>query len=753
MSFCPRPPKTTRTAFGPPATKTVNAPAPRDETCGPSSSEVITGGGSSSETTVFVPGPPGPQGPRGWGFKWEGEFALNKQYRAQSDTEFASVVEYMGQTWIAVADNISTTEENPEFEPGVAPEWELVAAKGEGGALVGEDKSFFDSLKDDVFDWFKNASLGEILLAGAAAVGVVWAGTKIVEALLPDADGSGDGQADTRYNGSPGLVTTGIQQPGLVETLESLCEFAGIPYDTSALVDEPISFAGANTTSVRSIIDQLSLAYQFEVVDTSGVYKFVPRAATPVKTLALDDIGFGSSDIAPPPFVTKRVQGIDLPRSVTLTYFSEDTDYNQFTQTSNLVTYAEGQDVKLEAPVVLSHQKAKQISELALIQSHLERTSFSFNTTYKHIDLEPGDVILHPTIGAARITKLSEDQEGILKFEAVDAGAAEGVDGSNLVVEVPPASNNVPLSLGYSQGFFIDPGNINDADTGVRMLVAVHGFGRAGWPGAQIFVSENNGASYEQVGTAFQEATIGLVATATPAASYYTFDNTTTITVQVKTNSLLSVSELDVLNGRNWALVGQEIIGFKNAVLVGERTYQLSGLLRGRQGTEQFIGTHVANELFVLLDSAIVRLDWQPVDRNSVKKYKVVTIGSSLDRVDAEDVFMVSNNLRMWTVHSAKITKVGADFQLSWKERVRYNNGLRDGAEIEHDPDWAGYGIAIMSSDESSIVNTYTTTSETFTYTSAMQTADFGAPQLGLKTQVVQLSRTGAPGYPTRVNT
>lgn len=762
MSLCSRPPKTKKTAYGAPATKTVGAPAARDESCGPSVSTVVSGGGSNSTTSTVVAGPAGPAGPmgpagpagadgtngtNGWGFEWKGPFALNVQYYAQADNQLASVVSYMGSSYIAVADNISMTEENPEHEPGVSSSWQLVAEAGAGG-LNAQDQTFFDSI-GSIYDWVKNATLTDLIGAGVIAAGIVLAGSVIVDMFSND--GSGDGSADSRFSGSDGYVPIGYVAPDIKEVLNALCSFANIPHDTSSLPDEECMFVIGNNTSIRTIIDQLSLAYQFEMVDTAGVLKFVPRAATAVKTLTNDDIGYDKSPVPPARYLAKRFQGIDLPRSVTLNYMAEDTDYNTMTQTSQLFTFQEGQDVNLSVPVTMSHAKAKQVTEIALIQSHVERMQYKFTVNYNHLDLEPGDVIETP-MGVIRISRITELEEGLLEIEGTDAGVAESVLSSDLEVAVPPASTNVPLSLGYSQGLFFDPTNLTDNDTSVRLYCAVHGYDRAGWPGAQIWVSVDGGATYAVVASTNAEATIGLVATPVPSADYHVWDNTTSITVQLKTNELVSKSELGVLNGENFCMIGNEIIGFKNAVLTGPKTYTLTGLLRGRQGTEWAVDGHVANELFVLLDSALVKLEWPDSDRNKSKKYKVVTIGSSLDKVDAQDVFMYSNNKRLWTVHGQKLEHLGSDWRFTFKERVRFNNDLQSGTEITHDSDWAGFGIAIYDSTGTNIVKTYTTQSELWTYTAAMQTTDFGSVQSSIKSKITQLSQLGAPGYPITLN-
>jgi hypothetical protein len=402
--------------------------------------------------------------------------------------------------------------------------------------------------------------------------------------------------------------------------------------------------------------------------------------------------------------------------------------------------------------VTLSDSRAKQIAELALINSHLERMNYKFSTTYKFISVEPGDILNSP-MGLIRILKVTEVDEGVLEFEACDAGSDAALSASNQNIQAPttPSAPAVTTSLGYSGAFWLDPTNLNDQDTGVRVYAAPHGFGRAGWPGAAIYMSEDGGLTYEQIGTASQEATLGIVETAVSSADYHVWDETTQITVKLNSGTLLSKSELAVLNGDNWAMIGQEIIGFKNATLIADKTYRLTGLLRGRQGTEQYVGNHQANELFCLINSALIKIDLADSDRGTTKKFKVVTIGSSLDKADAEDVHIVSNNTRMWPVYNPVIALSGQDWVISWRERVRFDNQIKDFATTNHDPDWAGFGVAILDAD-GKVKSSYVVQGTSVTYTKAQQVADFGTLQAGIKVSIVQMSQKWGGGYPTVIN-
>jgi hypothetical protein len=74
-------------------------------------------------------------------------------------------------------------------------------------------------------------------------------------------------------------------------------------------------------------------------------------------------------------------------------------------------------------------------------------------------------------------------------------------------------------------------------------------------------------------------------------------------------------SEASVLAGSNMALLGEEIMQFTTAEALGNRRFRLSGLLRGRRGTEHAVAGHALDERFVLLDPAAMLALPMPLER------------------------------------------------------------------------------------------------------------------------------------------
>jgi hypothetical protein len=293
---------------------------------------------------------------------------------------------------------------------------------------------------------------------------------------------------------------------------------------------------------------------------------------------------------------------------------------------------------------------------------------------------------------------------------------------------------------------------MNSSDNEPRCYSAIHGFGAVGWPGAVLFQSTDGGNSYSPIQTIMKESTWGMVTNATTNHDYHSWDNDTTITVTLKTGKLMNATDIAVYNKTNWCMIGQECIGFKYATLVSDKTYTLSGLLRGRQGTEYACSTHVANELFVLLDSAPAIISVPESERGAIHWYKVCTIGADLSAVDGQQVQVLGNNTVPWQVCNPVITNSLNTWTIAWTERPRFINDLKDSADINHDDDFGGYAVIVYGPDGTTIKRNELVFAPTWSYTPQMQLDDFANIQSHLKIKVALLSKKFGSGVALSIN-
>lgn len=286
----------------------------------------------------------------------------------------------------------------------------------------------------------------------------------------------------------------------------------------------------------------------------------------------------------------------------------------------------------------------------------------------------------------------------------------------------------------------------------LRIGVAPDG---ADWNGAAVYRSDDGG---EAGGNTFNllaglegAATFGAIITSLATGTTVTWDQFNQVEVLLTAGSLASVSELAVLNGANAALIGDELVQFQNAELIGERTYRLSRLLRGRQGTEWAVGSHTAGDRFILLSPALYTT---AIPNNLIGRqlfYKAVSVGNSLGNTDQITFTYTGRNLKPFApVHVAGVRDSSGNLTISWVRRSRVDAEWRDGVDIPLGEESERYEVEIYSG--LTLKRTIATTSPTASYSAAEQTADFGSTQSSVSVKVYQLSAVVGRGYAASAN-
>lgn len=791
----------------------LTPPAARFNSCGASNNTDTTiaprPDGEVITNTVCCPqpGPPGPQGDTGCsrGFLYRDAWASGTDY-AIYDPDFDVcnddvVLGSDGNLYICILDHIA----DASTEPGVGGSWAtywslyLEGTKGKaineiadgncfkagelgvfGGCTYSADQdicvsdadpdtypdfyldggfywtlvscpdeaSWFDELLNGFGNkWIKDiAQWGLEKILGSFLEETILGGTEAETAFNYDG-----GNVDTNYNGTACINYTAA--PNLQDVVARICDLRGIDsslYDVTQLPTNSINMTLATSTTGRNVLDMLSLAYQFGMVDV-GVLKFIPHApAASVKTLTLyDDLGYASEGMLPPaPYSVKRLQAYDLPREVNITYMSQANAHEKFVQTATLETQTDGVITNIEVPMSLSEQEAYDIAERILTNAHIGRTTYSFTTSYRNIELEPEDIITVESLGDLRIMRLEESSEGgLLNIVAVDAANNTYMGTtSNITPASPPPYTETPKIVSASSGIvFESPIMFPLGSDMLRFRLAPHGYGVPGWAGCDIYysVDGNTWIEYKQ---ATKEASWGYVATALSGGS------PATITVEMKTGTLSSYtggSPIDLKNG-NIVLVGQEIIGFQTATDLGGGVYELTDLTRGMYGTEQHISTHANKEVLIVLDDKIINFDVKANNLGSTYYFKFVTKGSDISTATSVSYTLNGKSRRPWQVDNLTAVKACCtieDWGISWDMRNQLDvDG--DGNIIQTAPEmFGGFRLNILNPGDDTVVRSVTTQKNEYVYKKEWQIEDFGTAQASIRIDIAQIDRVVGLGY------
>lgn len=547
--------------------------------------------------------------------------------------------------------------------------------------------------------------------------------------------------------------------PALSTVVQEICEQAGLTagdLNVTALTDSVDGYIIPRPIPARSALEQLQKAYFFDVVESDDVLKFVKRGGASAVSIPVDDLAASlddQGDEEPIAEITRRDEP-QVPWQVTVTAFNKDAAYQETSEYARRLVTRSKEHVIEELPIVLTPARIAQVADVLLYNAHTGRTPYRFKTGPKYAKYEPADVATIDSGSAlhrVRITAKREalpliEWEGVLDVAAAYSSSAVG--GSSMAdsgsVGFPGPTNLALLDIPI----------LRSEDDNVGFYAAMSGM-TDGWRGA-VLLSSPDDAAFSQAGSLTLGAIQGTASTALGDSAGNAWDGANTVEVTLNAGTLSSATALDVLNGANTALLGGEIIQFQTAELVSGTKYRLSGLLRGRRGTEQYMGAHAIGERFVLLRSGGLLRVTQPASEIGITRYyRAVSFGESSGSVASRALANEANGLKPLSVahlNGSRHDPATNDWKVLWVRRARVDWDWRDRVDAPLGETSESYEVDIINTSTLAVVRTLTSSTPTATYTAAQQTTDFGSAQSSIRVRVYQISTTVGRGFVKEAN-
>ncbi|MGK9234767.1 phage tail protein [Inquilinus limosus] len=559
----------------------------------------------------------------------------------------------------------------------------------------------------------------------------------------------------------------------LSRIVSELCGRVGLSaddIDVTELTDILPGYAIARQITAREGIQPLSDLFLLDQVERDGKIRFQRRGRPVARQLTEDDL---IRDGDGPTLSETRRQEVDLPAAVTITFSDPDRDYQEQTITARRMqlpqpTMWSSNKLGMEIAAALKADTVKQQAEKLLYSAWTERVDYTLPTSWANADLDPADVVQltmnDGSVHRFRLTSVDLGADLTVEAKAVGEEAAQYVS----IVKADPGDfpqQHLPYA-GPTRLIILDTVLLRDQDDGggstTRAYVAMGGYGQEGWRSGLVYRGYDP-ATLETVASTTAEITWGTALTALPDTDRpFATDEVTELVVLLATNldrGLSNVTQLEMLNGANAAALirgdGQaEIIQFRNAEETAPGTWRLTGLLRGRRGSDVFTGGHDAGDTFVLLDPLAMDTIGLPVAQIGVPfYYKGVASGARLDRAELMFEGLSGNDLRPYAPVHVRAAWSGSDIAFSWVRRTRLGGELRDGDfPVPLGEAFERYEVDILSAaggtgPSGAVLRTLTTDAPTVLYTAAQIAADFGAAPASLRLVVYQISAAVGRGF------
>ena len=542
------------------------------------------------------------------------------------------------------------------------------------------------------------------------------------------------------------------EEVALSEIVSDLSVRAGLTtgqIDVTELVDPVRGYAISSQGSVRAAVEPLQAAYAFDPVESDLLVKFPKRHKSAVVTIADDDLAASEDGSSPALLATVRQQEVELPKSVNVVYLNADQDYQNGTQLSRRELTSSEMAETVNLPIALTDSRAKAISDRLLFAAWAERERHKFSTSRKYAKYEPGDVV-SANSRTIRITNKTETAAGVVQWEGVDVPTPMvHVQGA----VAPPGLGFIPPTLPAAQGTtltLLDIPLLSDTDPMYGHYLAMASDTSDAWRGATVYKSTDAGVTYSAIYSGTVADTVGAATSILGTfAGGNIFDESSSVTValDVGAGTLSSATEIAVLNGANAALLGDEILQYKTATLTGTRTYVLTGLLRGRRGTEWAMSGHASGDAFVKLPTAN-SINAPFAELSQERLYKCITVGNELQSSAAQ---AFTNHgvaaLPYAPVHLGGGRDGSQNLTIIWTRRTRTGGAWSDNADVPLGEVAEFYSVRIYTSSSwATIKSEWVSGVATYDYTAAQQVTDFGSTQSTVYFDVRQL---GSYGYGT----
>jgi hypothetical protein len=542
------------------------------------------------------------------------------------------------------------------------------------------------------------------------------------------------------------------------------------------LLDSAVAFG--------NVISNLSKVYDFLYYEIDGKINFrrVGRGSDLAvdHLLTVDDMGNveggeGGGGVLLPTTMPTFDQ---IPAGVEIRYLDWDFDMAQNSQQfrrSNfpIVTTLSSQIAQYDVPIIMTGADVRKRCAQLAFRDYTAAISHELRLSQYFADITPG-MVLQVNFPARNRSYIIQTVEvtwnGDWSFsvggtnysmsDEVDVDLSE--EQSGILTSPSPAGNP---SLPYAFDIPLLSGRDEPAAADAQTIIYI-GVGpktkQDDWQSAQLHASVGRDA-YGLVYTGTQPVLHGRMLTTLPDTDVPFSEDSSEYEIgglSLTDDFMQSVAtDEEFTSGLNSALVGSEgrweLIYFRTVEVLSERHFRISGIARGRRGTETLVGTHQGGDRFVLMSSPLKRVAVATAraDISDIGvRYDHKALGAGQNVMSAAITWnLAANALKPWSPVSYAAEASGSDVTLSWLRRDRVGLDSTDDWLTDPEPmseESEEYEVEITNGS-GTVIRTYVgLSSPSATYTDAHQTADgFTSPVTTVSFRVYQISAAVGRGF------
>lgn len=531
------------------------------------------------------------------------------------------------------------------------------------------------------------------------------------------------------------------QQSQLRDYISQVCRDAGMledEFDASSLSQPLLGLAMRGPQDTREKLAPILMAYEVITSEVDGTLTFKHRNNVPQYDVLASDLSareIGADTIRP---VTFSDLGDEPADAVIVTYRDSSRDYTTTVAQCNRRAEAPRSTQRIDLSMLqMEAEDAQKLATHIAYLAPVNRRQVEFTLPISYVDRVREGVLVHVTVNnrprEVLVMSVTRGPSGVLEV----VGVLEQSSIFDMTVDSyqPPSPElafvgtevngfgSVPLSVQ-----FLDIPPLRDEHRNkIGFYAAACSSSRsARYQGALIYQAlDEFEEEWQVIGRIPTSSVMGQCVTSLGGAVDGIWDESNTFDVVLNSGTLESVTELSCLNGRNRALVGLEIIGFRSAELIDTHTYRLSGLLRGLRQSEGAMNNHVQDEVFVLLTGqGLEFIELENAAQGMPRAYKVLTPGSRLPDVSSFTMAVRGVTAQCFAPINIRGTRDASNnLTIEWTRVSRANVRLLSQQAIPMTEPFERYEVEVRDSSNN-VLRTIVVNAPACVYTAAQQTAD-----------------------------
>jgi hypothetical protein len=492
--------------------------------------------------------------------------------------------------------------------------------------------------------------------------------------------------------------------------------------------------------SGRDALESILQAFSVDAFESGSTLKFVSRRASAETTLDEDLL---IDVLGEPPFDVTRRQVTELPQTLLLLYAESGMDYRNAAVSQQHAGAASAREAVISLPAAVTQHLAQARADIMLEEVWANRETASLSLSLQHAALEPGDVLVAQDSRRWRITAIIDGEMRKLTAVRDVSEVYEPASAENRLAK----QVHLPI-FGRPSLLMMDIATVMSNSTNAPWIAA---FAKP-WPGSLAIYRRTGDASFTFNRTIEARATMGRTLTSLPEGIQHRLDFTTALEVELSYGALSSISQAQLLDGENAALVGSqttgfEIIQYKFAELIGPGRYSLRGLLRAQSGSHgEMLPSRGAGQNFILFNKAVIQPVLATAQQGLLQTWRIGPV--SKDFADPS-YFEVSFDpallpLRPLPPAQLRAARTASGLVLGWIRQTRIDGDIWETTDVPLGETTESYVLDIMNG--AAVVRSYTVSAPQHLYTPAEILADFGAIPPSITYRVAQVSAAYGTG-------